>query len=176
MFYDPLECRPFYKDKDAPIWYGRVENLSAANQKVYVYGFVTSAPTEDLEPSEILTIEISMQMRGKNSKDEYWNYLNEDEPYQTHTFNCDGADELCTYWPVGFLPIIEYDMYDVAILVKPNAQMTELERTSVNFHIAYVNPAFTSYQIGFRTFFTLASMVIFCFYSNRLLCRVPVNL
>ena len=46
MFYDPLECRPFYKDKSAPIWYGRVEGLSAVNQKLFVYGFVTSPLTE----------------------------------------------------------------------------------------------------------------------------------
>ena len=42
MFYDPLECRPFYKDKDAPIWFGRVEGLSIVNQRLIVFGFVTS--------------------------------------------------------------------------------------------------------------------------------------
>ena len=50
-----------------------------------------------------------MQMRGKNSDSEYWDYLNPDEPYQDHKFRCDGASELCTYFPVGFLPLIEYD-------------------------------------------------------------------
>ena len=86
-----------------------------------------------------------MQMRGKNSDSEYWDYLNPDEPYQDHKFRCDGASELCTYFPVGFLPLIEYDMYDVAILVRPSEQLQRMERTSVNFHIAYVNPDYTRY-------------------------------
>ena len=42
MFYDPVACRPFYQDKEAPIWYGRVENMQPVNQKIYVYGFVTT--------------------------------------------------------------------------------------------------------------------------------------
>lgn len=122
MFYDPLECRPFYKDKEAPIWYGRVEGMQAIHQKIFVYGFVTSAANENSDDS-ILHLEVSMQMRGKNSDSEYWDYLNPDEPYQDHKFRCDGANELCTYFPVGFLPLIEYDMYDVAILVKPSEQL-----------------------------------------------------
>jgi len=122
MFYDPLECRPFYKDQEAPIWYGRVENLQPINQKIFVYGFVTSQLDEDPEEN-LLHIKVAMQMRGKNSDSEYWDYLNPDEPYQDHKFSCDGADQLCTYFPVGFLPIIEYDMYDVAIMVKPDSAM-----------------------------------------------------
>ena len=31
MVYDPMECRPFYQDPDAPIWYGRVENMQSLN-------------------------------------------------------------------------------------------------------------------------------------------------
>lgn len=31
MFYDPLACRPFYKDKDAPIWFGRVDGIGKIN-------------------------------------------------------------------------------------------------------------------------------------------------
>ena len=67
-------------------------------------------------------------------------------------------------------------MYDVAILVKPSAEMNKLERTSVNFHIAYVNPDFTAYQIFFRAVFTLASLLVMCLYATKVLCRVPVNL
>ena len=28
MVYDPMMCRPFYQDEQAPIWYGRVENMT----------------------------------------------------------------------------------------------------------------------------------------------------
>ena len=28
MVYDPMMCRPFYQDEEAPIWYGRVEEMN----------------------------------------------------------------------------------------------------------------------------------------------------
>lgn len=87
MFYDPVACRPFYKDKEAPVWFGRVEGLSAVNQKLFVYGFVDSA-----DEVKGLSLEYSMQMRGKNHDEELWNYLNEDEPYLEHQFNCNGPE------------------------------------------------------------------------------------
>ena len=46
MFYDPMECRPFYQDEEAPIWYGRVEDLHPHNQRIFVYGFVTTPLSE----------------------------------------------------------------------------------------------------------------------------------
>ena len=67
-------------------------------------------------------------------------------------------------------------MYDVAIQVKPNARFASLERTSVNFHIAYVNSAYTNYQITFRAIFTIGSMLILCLYCTKILCRIPVQL
>ena len=61
MFYDPLECRPFYKDKEAPIWFGRVEKLTPSNQKIFVYGFVTSALNEAIDDNgQPLSLEYSM--------------------------------------------------------------------------------------------------------------------
>jgi len=170
-----MECRPFYQDNAAPIWYGRVEGMQPVNQKLYVYGYVTSKLTENYQ-GELLHMEFSMQMRAKNADDEIWNYLNPDEPFQDISFTCDGASELCTYFPVGYIPEINYEMYDVAVQVKPNDQLVGLEQTSVNFHIAWVSPEFTAYQLGFRTFFTIASLLILCFYCTKILCRVPVQL
>ena len=59
-------------------------------------------------------------MRAKDSLDEEWQYLNPDEPFQTITFYCDGANELCTYFRVGSIPELKYEMYDVAVQVRPN--------------------------------------------------------
>ena len=82
MFYDPVACRPFYQDKEAPIWYGRVENMQAVNQKIYVYGFVTTPLDEqNKRDNELLHLEFSMQMRGKDSDSQYWEYLNPDAEY-----------------------------------------------------------------------------------------------
>ena len=175
MFYDPIACRPFYQDPEAPIWYGRVEDLEKVNQKIFVYGFVTSPKNENYD-GELVSLEFSMQMRGKNSDSEIWEYLNPEEPYQKHKFYCDGLDELCTYFPVGFIPEIEYEMYDVAVSVKPSEQLMSLQNTSINFHIAYVNPEYTNYQLAFRTVFTSVSLLIMCLYCTKILCRVPVDL
>ena len=72
MFYDPMECRPFYQDEEAPIWYGRVEDMHPHNQRIFVYGFITSPPNEDIEFDKVLQLEYSMQMRAKDSLDEEW--------------------------------------------------------------------------------------------------------
>ena len=77
MFYDPMACQPFYKTSEEPIWYGRVDGLRPVNQKLLVYGFVTSKLNENYD-GELLRLEYYMHIRGKNSKDEEWNYLNDD--------------------------------------------------------------------------------------------------
>ena len=91
-------------------------------------------------------------------------------------FFCDGANELCTYFPVGYMPELDYEMYDVAIQVKPSAQLQALENTSVNFHVAYVNAAFTSYQLAFRGVFTGISLLVLCSYCTKIMCRIPQKL
>ena len=117
-----------------------------------------------------------MQMRAKDSLDEEWQYLNPDEPYQTIKFYCDGANELCSYFRVGSIPELKYEMYDVAVQVKPNDELMALKNTSINFHIAYVNKTYTVFQLGFRTVFTISSLLVLCFYCTKVLCRVPVAL
>ena len=51
-----------------------------------------------------------------------------------------------------------------------------MERTSVNFHIAYVNPDYTRYQMAFRTTFTIISLLVLCIYCTKVMCRLPTNL
>jgi len=52
----------------------------------------------------MLEMKFSMKMRGKNAEDEVWDILNPEAPYQDVRFVCDGASELCTYFPVGYVP------------------------------------------------------------------------
>lgn len=144
LFYEPMACPPMYRDRKNPIWFGRVENMQPVNQKIFVYGFVTSPTDEDFEGGE-LKLKYQMRMRGKNTDDEIWTDLNPDAEFHRVKFECDGANELCTYFPVGFLPEIEYDMYDVAVVVEKKKDLKTLENTYVNFHIAWVNPDFTAY-------------------------------
>ena len=74
------------------------------------------------------------------------------------------------------MPELHYEMYDVAIQVRPNDALAKLDKTSVNFHMAWVNPSYTSFQLAFRTFFTIVSLIFLCLYCTKILCRVPPQL
>ena len=54
--------------------------------------------------------------------------------------------DLCTYFPVGFVPFIQYDMYDVMIEIPPmNGQTYDLMKwVHVDFHVAYFTEAYTT--------------------------------
>ena len=117
-----------------------------------------------------------MHFRGKNSDQEQWTYItDEEEGVTVHEieFYCDGASELCKYFPAGFLPELTFEMYDVAIEVTPSDALSKLHNTSINFHIAYMNPEFTMYQLGFRVVFATISLLFLCYYCTKVLCRVP---
>ena len=117
-----------------------------------------------------------MLMRGRNNDAEQWNLLNPDEPFETHHFNCDGTNELCTYWPIGYLPVLEYSMYDVAIAFEPSAELRKLKNIEFDFQVAYFNPVFTNHQMALRLVFTIASLLILCVYCTKVLCRIPAHL
>lgn len=100
-YYDPMACRPFYQDREAPIWYGRVDRLGPLNQKLFVYGFVTNHEKVELE----FELEYKMLIRAKMMDDEHWIYLNEFESFTTHKVTCDGEEDLCgRAFSTGFLP------------------------------------------------------------------------
>ena len=75
-----MACQPFYRDAEAPIWYGRVTDMQPIHQRIFVYGFVTSAKHEQYKDM-LVYVDYSMQMRAKNENDEEWTYLNPDEPF-----------------------------------------------------------------------------------------------
>ena len=110
--------------------------------------------------------------------DENWTYLQDEENIKKHhiKFHCNGASELCKYFPAGFLPEVKYEMYDVAVVVTPSDALNELKSTSINFHIAYMNPEFTTYQLIYRIVFATISLLFLCYYCTKILCRVPKGL
>ena len=89
---------------------------------------------------------------------------------------CGSRSEICSFFSVGYVPEITYEMYDIAVQVKPSAEMLAMEETSIAFHMAYVNPEYTNFQLGVRTFFTIVSLLVLCFYCTKLLCRIPAKL
>lgn len=82
-------------------------------------------------------------MRAKNMDQQYWNLLNPEAEFNKIEFDCDGSSELCTYFPVGLMPELDYEMYDIAVQVRIGEE--GIGNASINFHVAYVDPSFTKY-------------------------------
>ena len=62
------------------------------------------------------------------------------------TVECDSEHSICAWFQVGFLPTLQYEMYDVAIELPPNdAQKEGLQATDVNFRILYVSEEYTEF-------------------------------
>lgn len=143
FFYDPLKCAPFYANSSEPIWYGRVENMSPVNQNLFIYGFVTTShPHAKSLHGKVFEIDYDLFIRGKNEEDQEWT-LHTPKSTQSVKAECREGHHLCTYFPVGYVPFLKLDTYDVAILIKPTDTLNHLEATSIDFHIAYFNPEFT---------------------------------
>lgn len=58
----PAKCHSFYRNSDEqgeePIWFGRVQNLQAENQNLYINGYVTQDTAVDF------TLEYEIHIRG----------------------------------------------------------------------------------------------------------------
>ena len=104
-FYDPLACKPFYQDTSEPVWYSRVENVVPQNQHLVIYGFIHGEDAEKKESTnKEITLKYSLHVRAKNNDEEEWHYYN--PAYNTVEVYCKKGYDICTYFPVGFVPFI----------------------------------------------------------------------
>ena len=142
FFYDPMHCSAFYRDVNAPVWFGRVENLSSYNQKLFVYGFVTSSHAGKLLDSDF-EFSYRVSIRGKNTDSEEWMMVSTET--QKQSLHCKKGKDFCTWFKVATLNKIEHDMYDVAVEVNvmDSPDLMRLEKAPINFRIAYVDEKFT---------------------------------
>ena len=110
-----------------------------------MYGFVTldEDTSEDLKDVIGKEFEVNYKMytRGKNLDEFEWSYL--ETATNVVKTTCKEGRDICTYFPVGFIPFIEFEMYDVGIELLPSESLSALHQVHVDFHIAYFNPAFT---------------------------------
>ena len=104
--------------------------MKPVNQHIVVYGFITlddDPNTTEQWQDEIdkeFAVRYAMTVRGKDSDQFEWTYL---EPATNVVkTSCKANHDICTYFPVGFIPFIEYDMYDVAIEILPSDSLSEL--------------------------------------------------
>ena len=81
-------------------------------------------------------------MRSKNSYEQDWKYL--DPSTNTVKTECAKNYDICTYFPVGFVPFIEKDMYDIMIEIPDSTSAGISEEMILDFHVAYVTLAYTN--------------------------------
>ena len=116
--------------------------MTRENQHLLVYGFV---PLNEEYPHNLLNeefkIKYQVNIRAKNQNDTAWVYM--EETANTLETKCTEGHDLCAYFPVAYVPYMEYDMYDVGIELKLDEEFTEASSVHVDFHIAYFNPAYT---------------------------------
>ena len=174
LFYDPFKCKPFYRNTTEPVWLGRVQHLKRENQHILIYGFVA---TDESNQSELLGQEFEftyeIHVRGKASDEEEWYYMNSST--NTVKTKCKEGHDLCTYFPVGFVPFIEYDMYDVMIVISPSEILESLTSIDIDFHIAYLHPKFTKQQLILRLTFTFLTAIIFFFFAFKVASILSFN-
>ena len=60
-----------------------------------------------------MKIDYTLTIRGKDSDEQDWHYLNPST--NTVKTRCKKDYSICTIFPVGLVPFIEKDMYDVMI-------------------------------------------------------------
>ena len=99
FFFDPKDCQPFYRDKEEPIWYGRVEHLTSWNQNLFIYSYVTEL--ENFEEETEFELTFRLNIRGKNHDSEDWKVLPIKE--ETESATCVPGTDLCTWFQVGYL-------------------------------------------------------------------------
>ena len=154
------------------MWYDRVENLVPENQHLYIYGFVsTSHPNAQTIVGKEFEIRYDLYVRGKNAEDEEWTF-HTPKSEQTAMADCRAGHNLCTYFPVGYVPFIKFDMYDIAIIIQPSETLNTLEATSIDFHVAYFDIEFTHQQLRMRACFTAISAIAFVCFAAKTLCRI----
>ena len=106
-------------------------------------------------------------MRGKDYDSFEWTYLEKAE--NTVVTECENDDDICTYFPVGFVPFIKFNMYDVAIEILPSDSLSAFKEARVDFHIAYFNPNYTFDQLMLKMLFSSMTFMIIALYSARII-------
>ena len=98
-----------------------------------------------------------------------------EETANTIETKCTEGHDLCAYFPVAYVPYMEYDMYDVGIELKLDEEFTEASSVHVDFHIAYFNPAYTKQQLYLKVAFSIISGLVAIIYCCKFICVIAAD-
>lgn len=88
---------------------------------------------------------------------------------QSQQVSCLASDELCTWFQIAFLPVLEYNDYEfVVVLLDSQTASAEQVWDSVNFRIVFVNKDWTEAQFIVRAVFSIVSLIVCLVYSSRI--------
>lgn len=79
----------------------------------------------------------------------------------------------CERFRVGFVPTLQYEMYDVAIHIKNAPAINPKVITQISFNIAYVNSEYTVAQIAMRIVYALVAFAVMLVVQTKFMCRIP---
>lgn len=147
--YGELEkCSSYFKDSTNPIWFGRVQGLTAENQNLFIYGY--------FKAKEGIPIKFDLEYTIKIRAGFEWQSVHESTETISVVCRPTGRGDVpCERFRVGFVPMIEYEMYDVAIHIKNAPAIPQKWLTQISFNIAYVNTEYTVAQIAMRIVYAL---------------------
>ena len=142
------------------------------NQNLVIYGFVHSADAREKDMlGKEFRVSYSLHVRGKKADAEEWHYFEASQ--NTVVTQCDGSYDLCTYFPVGFVAFLDFEMYDVMIEIPPlneeDGMLDKLNWVNVDFHVAYLSPGYTYQQLILKLVFVAASTLTCVVYFIKLL-------
>ena len=92
-----------------------------------------------------------------------------EETTNTIETKCVEGHDLCAYWPVAYVPYMEYEMYDVGIELKLDEEFTEASGVHIDFHIAYFNPAYTKQLLILKGALSILSGIVTLIFGCKLI-------
>ena len=98
-----------------------------------------------------------------------------EETANTVETKCIEGHDLCAYFPVAYVPYMEYDMYDVGIELKLDEEFTEASSVHVDFHIAYFNPSYTKQQLHLKIALSVISGMVAIIYGCKFICVIAAD-
>ena len=128
---------------------------------------ILDVPRRDPMLDKEFEVGYALYVRAKDSDSEQWTYMQQSN--NVVKGKCIDEHHICTYFPVGFVPFIEHDMYDVAVEILPSDSLDADQSLNIDFHIAYFNERFTTEQLILKVVFTYLTLGVFLALSGKLL-------
>ena len=193
--FDPLSCDPFYMRSEVQdqtgdfsdmqfFWFSRVEHAWPEMWQIMIEAVVSPhdisfSTRKDFE----MSFDLALAIRGKNKADEEWvtiysafganstkaehlSRVSVTCPVPTHD---DDPDLVCDSFEVGIIGQLDYEMYDVAIMITHTPdKLLGRDFANISFRLSYWNERYMTWFASVRLFcmFATGALMLFYFVSS----------